>query len=212
MKLWEYFLCEENKNNDFVQQFLLFHVSLRHTFIRVLWCMRVVLLTQEPAFWTRMHCTWFQAENDFDREDYKQKMILTERITSRKWFWQRGWLCKFCTKSILVASQNDRWTTDVTWTILTMSLLPFWALNLSVVLLVYGGSDSSRISSKYFVLSSEDEGRYYGFGTTWGWVIIDRIWFFGWTIPKGYSWRYRCIAMKIWIRVLKNHLGSPKNL
>ncbi len=189
MKLWEYFLCEENKNNDFIQQFLLFHVSLRHTFIRVLWCMRVVLLMQEPAFWTRMHCTWF---------------------TSRKWFWQRGWLCKFCTKRILVASKNYRWTTDVTWNILTMSLLPFWALNLSVVLLSMEDQKALGFHQKYLDLSSEDEGRYYGFGTTWGWVIIDRIFFFGWTIPKGYSLRYRCIAMKIWIRVLKNHFGFPK--
>ncbi len=31
------------------------------------------------------------------------------------------------------------WTTYVTWTILTMSLLPFWALNVSVALLSMQG-------------------------------------------------------------------------
>ncbi len=30
------------------------------------------------------------------------------------------------TKSILVALQNWSWTTDVTWTVLSMSLLRFW--------------------------------------------------------------------------------------
>ncbi len=39
------------------------------------------------------------------------------------------------TKSILVASWHYGWTTDVTWNILTLSLLPFWALNVSVGLL-----------------------------------------------------------------------------
>ncbi len=39
-----------------------------------------------------------------------------------------------CTKIILIASYNYGWITDVTWTILSMSLLPFWALNISVVL------------------------------------------------------------------------------
>ncbi len=38
---------KENKNNDFIQQFLLFHDSLRCTFMRVPRHMRVALLTQE---------------------------------------------------------------------------------------------------------------------------------------------------------------------
>ncbi len=36
---------------------------------------------------------------------------------------------------------------------------------------------------KYLNLSSEDEWRSYGFRTTWAWVINDRIFIFGWTIP-----------------------------
>ncbi len=38
-------------------------------------------------------------------------------------------------KSILVALYNLGLTSDVIWTILTMSLLPFWALNVVVPLL-----------------------------------------------------------------------------
>ncbi len=49
--------------------------------------------------------------------------------------------CCFClhTKSILVASIHYGWTTDVTWTILSMSLLPFWTLNEVVALLFMQG-------------------------------------------------------------------------
>ncbi len=35
---------KENKNNDFIQQFLLFRVSLHHTFARVPGHMRMMLL------------------------------------------------------------------------------------------------------------------------------------------------------------------------
>ncbi len=40
-KLREYFVCKENKNNNFIQQFLLFCVSLRCAFTRVPRHMRV---------------------------------------------------------------------------------------------------------------------------------------------------------------------------
>ncbi len=76
------------------------------------------------------------------------------------------------------------WTTDVTWTILTMSLLPFWALNMSVQLLSIQGQKALRFHEKYLNLCSKDEQRSYRFGTTWGWVIIDHFDdIFGWTIP-----------------------------
>ncbi len=90
-------------------------------------------------------------------------------------------LFSLCTKSILVASENYGWTTDVTWTILTISLLPFWALNVVVVLMVIEGQKALGFHKKYLNLCSELEQRSYGFGTTWGWVINDRL--FGWTNP-----------------------------
>ncbi len=45
------------------------------------------------------------------------------------------------------------------------------------------GQGALGIHQKYFNLCSEDERRSYGSGTTWGWVINDRIFIFGWTIP-----------------------------
>ncbi len=71
---------------------------------------------------------------------------------------------------------------NVTWTFLTMSLLPFWALNFSVVLLSMESQKSLWFHPKYLNLYSEDE-RSYRFGTTWGWVINDRIFIFEWTNP-----------------------------
>ncbi len=55
-----------------------------------------------------------------------------------------------------------------TWTILMMSLLSFWALNVSVALLSIQGQKALRFPQKYLHLCSEDEWRSYGFGTTWG--------------------------------------------
>jgi len=40
-----------------------------------------------------------------------------------------------------------------------------------------------RFNQKYLHLCTEDERRSYGFGTTWGWIINDRIFIFGWNIP-----------------------------
>ncbi len=91
-----------------------------------------------------------------------------------------------CSKDWHVASLHWGWTTDVTWTILTMSLLPFWALNVSVALLSMQGQKALEFHQKYLNLCSKDEQRSYGFGTTWGWVINDRIFIFGWTIPLRY--------------------------
>ncbi len=64
-----------------------------------------------------------------------------------------------------------------------MSLLPFWALNLVVTLLSMQGQKALRFNLKELNFCSKDERRSYGFGTTWGWVVIDRIFIFGWTIP-----------------------------
>ncbi len=44
---------------------------------------------------------------------------------------------------------------------LTMFLLPFWALNISVVLLSMQGQKTLRIHQKYHNLCSEDEQRSY---------------------------------------------------
>ncbi len=43
------------------------------------------------------------------------------------------------------------------------------------------GTGHLRFHQKYLNLCSKDERRSYGFGMTWGWVINDRIFIFGWT-------------------------------
>ncbi len=65
----------------------------------------------------------------------------------------------------------------------TMSLQRFWALNVVVPLLSMQGQKALGFHQKYLNLCCEDEQMSYGFGTTWGWVINDRIFIFGWTIP-----------------------------
>ncbi len=56
-----------------------------------------------------------------------------------------------------------------------MSLLPFWALNVSVALLSMEGQKALGFHLKYLNLCTEDERRSYKFGKIWGWVINDRI-------------------------------------
>ncbi len=70
---------------------------------------------------------------------------------------------------------------NVTWTIVTISLQPFWALIVSLPSME--GQRALRMHQKYLDLCFEDERKSYGFGMTWGWVIHDRIFIFGWTIP-----------------------------
>ncbi len=48
-------------------------------------------------------------------------------------------------KSILIASQNWSWATDVTWTVLPIYLLRFWTWEHFSCVAVYGGSESSPI-------------------------------------------------------------------
>ncbi len=91
-------------------------------------------------------------------------------------------LFSLCTNIILVASQNWSWATYITWTVLPTSLLRFWALIVIISLLSMEGQRALRFHQKYLHLCSEDERRSYGFGTTWEWVINDRIFILGWTI------------------------------
>ncbi len=89
MRLWEnFFVCKENKNNDFTPQFLLFHVSLRHVFMRVPRHMHVMLLLmQELTFWHRTQkcCGLFTSRGRctmyIKQSSSTCLKILTERMT-----------------------------------------------------------------------------------------------------------------------------------
>ncbi len=65
-------------------------------------------------------------------------------------------------------------TIDVIWTILTMSLLPFWALNMVVALLSMQGQKSLGFHQKHLNLCSKDELSY-GFGTQLMSVSNDKV-------------------------------------
>ncbi len=61
-------------------------------------------------------------------------------------------------------------------------LTTFLGLKCGSCVAVYAGSERVGFYEKYLNLCSEDERRSYGFGTTWGWVINDKIIIFGRTI------------------------------
>ncbi len=55
------------------------------------------------------------------------------------------YICFLCTKSIIVASKNVGWTTDVTISSFIDVLTTFLDLERNTSLAVYGGPESSRI-------------------------------------------------------------------
>ncbi len=101
------------------------------------------------------HASWHSHErvSNFDTE--KKKLL--NKVVIFVFFEHK----KYYSQSFITLRLN------VTWTILTMSLLPFWALNFSVVLLSMESEKSLWFHQKYLNLYSEDE-RSYRFGTTWG--------------------------------------------
>ncbi len=101
--------------------------------------------------WLRRKTKVIQVCNDTCVSKWSQNNILSKSL----------FLFSLHTKSILVASYNYGWTTDVTWTILTMSLQTFWALNVSIVLLSMERQKALGFHRKYLKLFSEDERRFY---------------------------------------------------
>ncbi len=59
----------------------------------------------------------------------------------------------------------------------------FWALNMVVALLSMEDQKALRFHQKYLKLCFKDEQSSYRFGTTWGWIINDIIFIFGWANP-----------------------------
>ncbi len=110
--------------------------------------------------------------------------------------------------------------------VLSMFLLSFWALNVVVALLDMQGQKALGFHKKYLNLCSEEEWRSYRFGTTRGWVINDRIFIFGWTIPSRTHIYWLCTVSKkfehtwlefvslntIWYKGLCLRLGLEKKM
>ncbi len=121
--------------NNFFSSMSVFATHLLEYYDACVWCYWRRSQHSEPG------CTapGLQAENDFDREDYKQKMILTERMTLQI-------LHKKYSRSFTKWQMNHWCHMDYFNNVLTT----FLGLELVSCVAVYGGSDSSRISSKIF--------------------------------------------------------------
>ncbi len=122
---------KENKNKDFIQQFPLSCVSW-HLFTRVprRMCVHSSACKQGAAH----AASW-----------YSRERTSKTGMEEKKLFYKVVIFVSFAHK-ILWASKNYGWTTDVTWTILTMSFLPSWALN--VALLFMQGQIALRFNKK----------------------------------------------------------------
>ncbi len=115
---------------------------------------------------------WKRSEIEDGRDWHRRKVVLNKVIlfvffAHKKYF-----------HSIIIS-----WTTDVICTILTMSLLPFLALNVIVALLSMQGQKALGFHQKALNLCFR---RSYAFGMTWGWVINTIIFIFGWTMSSIY--------------------------
>ncbi len=120
------------------------------------------------------HPLWWNLQTCLLRLFYIQRLFSSACKVLRVLRLQRGTLMNTCRR----LTWKRRNCEEITWTILTMSLPPFWALNMVVALLSMQGQKALRFHKKYLHLCSENEQRTYGFGTTWGWVINDRIYIF----------------------------------
>ncbi len=140
VQLWSYkntFLCKQNKNNDFIQQFLLFRVSLWHTFTTVPQntCVCIPLIVNKPRCIRLM-----RQQHQTHAPRHSCKYMSNKKCQT---CWIKSFFVFFAHKkyscSFIILGLNH-------WTILLlrMSLLPFWVLNV-VVILLSALSKSSRI-------------------------------------------------------------------
>ncbi len=93
--------------------------------------------------------------------------------------WIKLFLFSLCTRSVLTASWNNRCHMNG----FTDPYYVSGSGNISVVLLSVKGPRTLRFHPKYLILCLEDERRSYRLGTTLWWVITERIYIFGWTVP-----------------------------
>ncbi len=110
------------------------------------------------------HAPWYSHEHT-KKIDMEEKKLLN-KVIMFVFFAHKKYSCIFITLLL------KRW---YHMTILLMSLLPFWALNMSVMLLSMQVQRVLSFHQKHRIFCYEDEKRSYGFGTTWGWVINDLI-------------------------------------
>ncbi len=163
MMLREYFLCAKKKKKDFIWQFLRFCVILcLQTSAAHLGSMseRRLLRQQHHTHALWMCKDWHGREKLFIK--VKKKLNCAHKTFSRS----------------IIKWLMNHWCHMVYF--IDVLILRFWLLNVSVALLSVQGQKALRFHQKYLIERS------YGFGMTWGWVIKDRIFIFGWTIHISY--------------------------
>ncbi len=134
-----------------------------------------VMKLQEYFLWAK-NCCVRASKADMEEKKLLNKVVIFVFFSHKKYY------CSFIKLRLNHWCHMDYFN-DV--------LTTFLGLERGSCISVYAGSESSRISSKIssfvlrrwmkfyeFVLRES-----YEFGTTWGWVINDRIFIFGWTIP-----------------------------
>ncbi len=131
----------------------------------------LILWSHEYTFCAQRNVSWYSHECTL-KTDTEEKKLLNEVIIF-VFFANKKYSSSFITLRLNHWCHMDYYN-DV--------LIPFWALNVSVVLLSMQGQKALGFHQKYLILCSEDERSSYGFGTTWGWGINDRIFIFGWTM------------------------------
>ncbi len=151
-KLREYFLCAKKTKITTLFNYFFSFMSVLYTRS---WqyhnaCVCILLLVNNAQ---RMRVLHQQNHTN------ESRMAAVTNRKRRNWWIKLLFLFSLHTKGILVTSYHYGWTTDVTWTISMMSLLPFWALNMSVPLLSMKGQKALWFLQEYLNLCSEDERR-----------------------------------------------------
>ncbi len=143
VKLQEYFLCSKKTkimtlfNNSSPPSYCL------PPFWRVSQCIRTLYPKHKQCWLHQLRsCMCF-----FPRTQTMRITLITflgtlqngrRRNSGEKNCWINCYVFSLRTKSILIASQNWSWATDVTWIILLMSLLRFWTWEHYSCIAVYG--------------------------------------------------------------------------
>ncbi len=109
--------------------------------------------------------------------------------TQKRSMWHQGFNRNFTKlREYFLCKKKKKKGLYSTIRLLRVTLAPFWRVSAGckqrMLFCV-----SCRFHQKYLNLCSEDEQRSYGFETTWGWVINDIIFIFGWTNPLICLWK-----------------------
>ncbi len=180
MKPREYFLCKENKINDCIPHFHLYCFS----------CGRAFTTVHDASAWRRKPwsrssvmtlntCLVFNVITACVQRHHAGSGSETRETVEMK-IWNTIVIFVFFAQKVF------SWLRKITVDrLMSHGLLcrSSWYFSGKDPCRLWEGQRAPRYHQTYLKLCSEDEWRSYGFGTTSGWVINDRILIFGWTNP-----------------------------